>query len=355
MAVDADSGGPAAGSVSAMPALRHSHDGEPGYARRRRGRGWSYPDDRGRLVRDPRLRERFEALAVPPAWRDVWICRSRRGHLQATGIDAAGRKQYLYHPGWEAERQREKYERILRFADGLPELRRQVAAQLRRRTLDRDRAIAAAVDLLDRTHIRVGGERYAAEHRTYGVTTLRERHVEVGDGTVELEFRGKGGVRQHARVDSAALARAVEEMKELPGSEVFSYRDDQGDVVQVRAADVNAWIKNEMGEDFSAKDFRTWAGTVAAAVALDELGPVEGPRERARGVAEVCRTAARLLGNTPAVCRASYIDPRVIDHYLDGRTISSLAGGVERALEDGHSAEELTVLALLRRRFADGR
>ncbi len=336
-----------------MPALRHSHDGEPGYTRRRRGRGWSYHDDRGHLVRDRRLRERFTALAIPPAWREVWICRSSRGHLQATGIDAAGRKQYLYHEAWHAERQRHKYERILRFADGLPGLRADVAAQLRRRTLDRDRAVAAVVELLDRTHMRVGGERYAAEHRTYGLTTLRTRHVEVDGQTVEVSFRGKGGVPQAARVDSAALARAIEAMEELPGGGVFAYRDDTGAVTPVRAGDVNAWIKERMGEDFSAKDFRTWAGTVAAAVALDEVGPADGPRERARAVAGVCATAARLLGNTPAVCRASYIDPRVIDHYLDGRTISSLTGNVDRALASGHTSEEVAVLALLRRGLAD--
>lgn len=338
-----------------MPALRHSHDGEPGYTRRRRGRGWSYHDDRGRVVRDPRLRARFEALAIPPAWRDVWICRSARGHLQATGLDAAGRKQYLYHEAWHEERQRLKYERILRFAERLPALRSEVAAQLRRRTLDRDRAIAAVVDLLDRTHLRVGGERYAAEHRTYGLTTLRSRHVDVDGATVSLRFRGKGGVRQEASADSAALARAIEAMDELPGPGVLAYPDEDGTPVPVRAGDVNAWIKDRMGEDFSAKDFRTWAGTVAAAVALDEVGPVDGARARARAVAAVCATAARLLGNTPAVCRSSYIDPRVIDHYLDGRTISSLAGDVERELESGagHSAEEVAVLALLRRGLAD--
>lgn len=336
-----------------MPSLRHSHDGEPGYARRRRGRGWSYHDDRGRLVRDRRLRERFAALAIPPAWRDVWICRSSRGHLQATGIDAAGRKQYLYHPAWHAERRRRKHERIVRFAEALPRLRADVAAQLRRRTLDRDRAVAAVVDMLDRTHLRVGGERYATEHRTYGLTTLRARHVEVDGRSVAVSFPGKGGMPQESRVDSAALARAVEEMEDLPGGGAFAYRDDTGAVVPVRADDVNAWIKERMGEDFSAKDFRTWAGTVAAAVALDEAGPADGPRARTRAVAAVCATAARLLGNTPAVCRASYIDPRVIDHYLDGRTISSLAADIARASGSGHGPEEVAVLALLRRGVAD--
>jgi DNA topoisomerase I len=333
-----------------MPRLRHSTDSEPGYTRRRRGRGFSYHDHRGRLVTDPALKERFASLAIPPAWTDVWICRSSRGHLQATGRDGAGRRQYIYHPGWEEERQRDKYERILRFAESLPALRREVDAQLRRRTLDRDRAMAAAVELLDRTHIRVGSEQYAEQNRSFGLATLRSRHVRMGGSAIRLRYRGKGGaVVEHTIEDSPALARAVAQMDDLPGDEVLSYVDGDGRVVDVRSSDVNAWLKERIGEQFSAKDFRTWAGTVAAAVALDEVGPLEGTAKRRRAVAEVCRTAAELLGNTPAVCRASYIDPRVIDHYLDGRTISSLAEEVERRLNDGHSADELAVLALLRR------
>ena len=334
-----------------MPSLRRSNDSEPGYTRRRRGTGWSDLDHRGHVVRDARLRRRFAALAIPPAWRDVWICRSARGHLQATGRDEAGRRQYIYHPDWREERQREKHARILRFAEGLPALRQVVDAQLRRRTIDRDRALAAAVELLDRTHIRVGGERYAERNGSYGLATLRSRHVEVAGGTVRLRFRGKGGSEHDLAVHSAALARAVAQMDALPGREILSYVDEDGEAVDVRAADINDWIKEHMGEEFSAKDFRTWAGTVAAAVALDGVGPLEGSAERRRAVARVCRVAAELLGNTPAVCRASYIDPRVIDHYLDGRTISTLAGEVERRMKDGHSSQELAVLALLRHGF----
>jgi DNA topoisomerase I len=334
-----------------VPSLRHSSDGEPGFTRRRRGRGFSYLDERGRPLRDERRLARIRALAIPPAWRDVWICRSSRGHLQATGVDAAGRKQYLYHPAWKEERGRRKFERIVRFAEGLPDLRREIDRQMRRRTLDRDRALAAAVQLLDRTNIRVGSEEYAS-NGSYGLATLRSRHVRVEGDTIVLDFAGKGGSDQHAEVTDARLARAIAEMDELPGYEVLKYLDE-GEVVDVRSSDVNAWIKERMGEDFTAKDFRTWAGTVVAAVALDEVGTVEGARERQRAVARVCRIAGELLGNTPAVCRASYIDPRVIDHFLDGRTISSLMRQVDRELRDGHSAEELAVLALLRRGLRD--
>jgi DNA topoisomerase I len=220
---------------------------------------------------------------------------------------------------------------------------------MRKRRLTRDKALAAAVQLLDRTNIRVGSEQYAKSHGTYGLATLRSKHVRVDGDTLILDFTGKGGADVHAELRDARLARIVAEMDALPGYEVFKYVDGDGEVVDVRSDDVNAYIKEHMGEDFSAKDFRTWAGTVAAAMALDEVGPLEGKRERQVAVARVCRLAAELLGNTPAVCRASYIDPRVIDHFLDGRTVSTLIGELDRRLRDGHSGEELAVLALLRR------
>jgi DNA topoisomerase I len=332
-----------------MPSLRHSSDREPGYTRRRYGRGERYFDERGRPVRDPRVLRRLRELVIPPAWRDVWICRSSRGHLQATGIDAAGRKQYLYHPAWREERDREKYERILRFAERLPHMRAVADRHLRRRRLDRKKALATAVQLLDRTFIRVGGEEYAASSGTFGLATFRSRHLTIEDDLILLDFEGKGGADQHAEVESARLARVLQEMDDLPGYEVLKYRSEDGEVVDLRSEDVNAYIQEHMGEEFSAKDFRTWAGTVAAAVALDEVGPVDGARSRQRAVAAVCKQAASLLGNTPAVCRANYIDPRVIDHFLDGRTISSLQAQVERQMEDGHRPDELAVLALLRR------
>jgi DNA topoisomerase-1 len=332
-----------------MPSLRHSSDAEPGYTRRRHGRGERYVDDRGRPVTDPRVVERIRALVIPPAWRDVWICRSSRGHLQATGIDAAGRKQYRYHDAWREERDREKYERILRFAERLPEMRAVADRHLRRRRLDRDKALATAVQLLDRTFIRIGGEEYAENAGTYGLATFRSRHLTIDDDLIVLDFEGKGGADQHAELESARLARVLREMDDLPGYEVLKFRTEDGEVADVRSEDVNAYIQEHMGEEFSAKDFRTWAATVAAAVALEEVGPVEGARPRQRAVAAVCREAASLLGNTPAVVKANYIDPRVIDHFLDGRTIATLREQVDRRLDRGRSPDEIAVLALLRR------
>ena len=313
-----------------MPALRHSSDREPGYTRRRHGRGERYLDERGRQVRDPRVVHRLKALAIPPAWHDVWICRSSRGHLQATGIDAAGRKQYLYHPAWREERDREKYARILRFADRLPALRATAERHLRRRRLDRDKALATAVQLLDRTFIRVGGEEYAASSRTFGLVTFRSRHLTVEDDLIVLDFEGKGGADQHAEVESARLARVLQEMDDLPGYEVLKYRDGDGTVVDVRSEDVNAYIQEHAGEEFSAKDFRTWAGTVAAAVALDEVGPVDGARSRQRAVlgrvqaggVAARQHAGRLPGQLHRPAR---------DRPLPGRPHDLLAAGRGRA------------------------
>ena len=336
-----------------MPALRHSSDGEPGYTRRRRGRGFQYLDHRGAPVADERTLARIRSLAIPPAWRQVWICRSSRGHLQATGIDAAGRKQYLYHPAWREERERQKHDRILRFAERLPGLREVVDADLRRPGLGRDTALAAAARLLDRANVRVGSEEYKASHGTVGLATLDSRHLTIEGSNIRLDFVGKAGKEHHVQVADPRLARILARMDGLPGREVLKYEDEDGQVVDVRSGDINDYIKANMGEDFTAKDFRTWAGTVAAAVALDEIGPVTSSRARQRALAQVSRTAAELLGNTPAVCRASYIDPRVIDHFLDGRTISQLKDQVEQRLAGGHSAEELAVLALLRRALED--
>jgi DNA topoisomerase-1 len=333
-----------------VPSLRHSSDREPGYTRRRRGRGFSYHDAKGRPLTDERVLERLRGLAIPPAWKDVWICRSSRGHLQATGIDAAGRKQYLYHPAWREERDRQKYERIQDFAERLPRFRKTVERHLSRGVVDRDTALAAAVRIIDRTGVRVGSEEYAESAGTYGVATLRSRHLTIDGDRLVLDFEGKGGVEQHVELRDRRLAAIVAEMDGLPGYDVLKYRDDSGEVVDVRSEDVNAYIKEHLGEEYSSKDFRTWAATVAAAVALDELEPAASDTARRRAVAGVCRAVSEILGNTPAVCRASYIDPRVIDRYLEGTTLSGL--GLRRSAGARLSHQERAVLALLRDELA---
>jgi len=330
-----------------VPTLRRSSDREAGYTRRRYGKGWRFLDHQGRPITNPRVLERILALAIPPAWKDVWICRSSRGHLQATGIDAAGRKQYRYHPAWRQERDRAKHDRILEFADALPDLRQAVQAHLGMPGLPREKALAAAVALLDNTYIRVGGERYAEENRTFGLATLRSRHVDVEDDLIVIDFEAKGGKRHHVEVEDRRLARLVQEMDQLPGYELLKYRDADGALVDVRSPDINAYIKEQMGEAYTAKDFRTWAGTVVAARALDARADVPAGRARERAVAAACREAAEELNNTPAVVRASYVDPRVIEHYMEGRTVSDV-DAASLPVRQGQSDDERAVLALLR-------
>jgi DNA topoisomerase I len=328
--------------------LRASADGEPGFSRRMTSVGFVYRDVDGKPLRNVRALQRIERLAIPPAWKDVWICSSAAGHLQATGIDARGRKQYLYHPKWRAERDEQKHDRILQFAERLPALRRTARRDLRRAGVPRERALAAAVLILDRTAIRVGSERYARSNGTYGLATIRSRHLTVNGQTIVFDFTAKGGKRQRATVTDAALSAAVQAMDELPGHEVLSYIDDDGRPVDVTAADVNAYIKRHAGDEFSAKDFRTWAATVAAAVALAEIEDIEVPA-RKQAVVGVVRTVASLMGNTPAVCRASYIDPRVIQRFLDGETINHLRDEVAQIRTRGLSTQELLVMSQLTR------
>jgi DNA topoisomerase-1 len=329
--------------------LRVSSEAEPGIRRIRRGGGVAYRDDHGRPVTNPRTLDRIERLAIPPAWTDVWICRSPRGHIQATGRDARGRKQYRYHPEWRAEQDRTKHRRMVRFAQRLPSLRATARRHVRMRGLPQKKALATAVLILDRTAIRIGSEEYARSNGTYGLATMRSKHVTVDDDTVALDFTGKGGKRHQLEVTDAAIARAIEAMDALPGHEVLSYRDEDGNVCDVSSGDINEYIKAVAGDEFSSKDFRTWAATVSTAVALDLIGPKESERGRMRAVRDAVKAVALLIGNTPTVCRANYIDPRVIDRYMEGVTLSRPGPRVREPRRGLRMHEELT-LALLRRR-----
>jgi DNA topoisomerase IB len=305
-----------------MPRLRRVDCSSPGITRRRRGGGFSYLDQRGRPIRAPDELERLRALAVPPAWRDVWICSDPNGHLQAVGTDDAGRRQYLYHPAWRARRDQRKFDQMLAFARGLPALREQVAGELAGSGLTKDRVLACAVRLLDRGFFRIGGEAYAEENGSFGLATLERRHVKLeGGDTLVFEYLAKAGkLREQAIVDPLAYQVAAELTRRRGGGDEFlAYRN--GDWVDVRSTDINAFIKRLMGEAFSAKDFRTWHGTVLAAVALAVSTRPESASGRTRAISRAVQEVSHYLGNTPAVCRASYIDSRVIDRYHEGRTI----------------------------------
>ena len=272
----------------------------------------------GRTVGDRAVLQRIRALAIPPAWTDVWICPDPRGHLQATGRDARGRKQYRYHARWRALRDDVKYNRLLTFAKALPRIRRRTAADLRRSGLPREKVLAAVVSLLEKTLIRVGNEEYAKQNGSIGLTTMRDRHAKVNGSRLRFEFRGKSGVQHAIDLADRRLARIVKACRDLPGYELFQFVDDDGSRVAIDSADVNAYVREICGEDFTAKDFRTWAGTVLASRHLSMASGFQSVAEAKRNIVRAVDAVARQLGNTKAVCRKSYIHPAIFDAYLDG-------------------------------------
>jgi DNA topoisomerase I len=318
-----------------MPRLRRVDCAEPAISRRRRGRGFEYLDEGGQRIDDPGTLERIRSLAIPPAWEEVWICADPLGHIQATGVDARGRKRYRYHDRWRERRDREKFDAMVRFARSLPKLRNQVERDLRKRQISRERVLACAVRLLDRGFFRIGSEDYAEENETYGLATMRKRHVTVSGDKVVFDYEAKGGTRRVQVVGDRAISGLVQSLRERRGGgyELLAYRYGRA-WRDVRSDDINDYIKAIVGEEHSAKDFRTWNATVLAAVVLAasarerDLGTKGG---RARAKRDAVRQVARYLGNTPAVCRASYLDPRIFDRFDGGLTI----GGVfERLPED---------------------
>jgi DNA topoisomerase I len=314
-----------------------------------------YRDARGRRVSAAATLERIRRLAIPPAWTDVWICPDEDGHLQATGRDARRRKQYRYHPDWTAVRDAAKFDRVLAFARALPAIRRTVRRDLRRPPLSRERVLATVVRLLESTLIRVGNEEYARENQSFGLTTLRNRHVRIRGGRLVFRFRAKAGVMQSITLADPVLARAVRQCQDLPGQVLFQYVDDTGERRRVDSADVNAYLRESAGDDFTAKDFRTWAGTVLAACALREISDVDEGVARKQHIVRAVETVASRLGNTRAVCRRCYVHPAVFDAYLDGTTVEVVAARADQLLNVGLtklSAAETAVLSLLRRYLA---
>ncbi len=335
--------------------LRYVTDAEPGIRRRRAGRGFSYTDPAGRRITDRRLLARLKSLAIPPAWTDVWICPSPRGHLQATGRDARGRKQYRYHPRWHEARDEVKYERMIAFGEALPAIRRRVDRDLGLSGLPRERVLAAVVRLLEKTRVRVGNEEYARENRSFGLTTLRNHHARVGESKIRFRFRGKGGKEHDVDLDDRRLARIVARCQDLPGQALFTYLDDDGEPRSVGSADVNDYLREITGEDFTAKDFRTWSGTVLAAWALSELEEFDSEAQAKKNVVRAVEAVAEQLGNTPAISRKSYVHPSVIEAYLDGDVVRAARRRAEQRLSESlpdMAPEEAAVLALLRNRLA---
>ena len=338
--------------------LRYVGDDAPGITRRRAGKSFAYYWPDGKKVTEPDELRRIKALAIPPAWTAVWVCPTDRGHVQAVGRDARGRKQYRYHARWREVRDEAKYGRTIAFAQALPRIRRRVEKDLARPGLPREKVLAAVVKLLETTLIRVGNDEYAKGNNSYGLTTMQDRHAKVQGSTVEFRFRGKHGIQHTIDLNDARLAKVIKRSQELPGQELLQYVDGDGQVRDVTSGDVNDYLRSAAGEEFTAKDFRTWAGTVLAAQAFREMGVGAPPATEAgvkKNVVRAVEAVAKRLGNTVAVCRKCYIHPAVIDAYLEGTlldTLSQRAGALSRSGTGGAlDADEAVVLRHLQRRL----
>jgi DNA topoisomerase I len=333
--------------------LRYMSDRRPGLQRKRRGTGFRYVTADGKPASRAEAR-RIRELTIPPAWDQVWICPYPNGHLQVTGRDAKGRKQYLYHPQWHAIRKKTKFHRLTEFGQALPKIRRRVARDLRVRGLPREKVVAAVVRLLEQTHIRVGNPEYAEENQSFGLSTMRNRHVHVRGPRVQFRFRGKSGKFHQVDFADERLARIVKRCQDLPGYELFQYIDAAGEIRNMTSEDVNDYLRAIAGEEFSAKDFRTWAGTTLAAKILQRLDEDDNEEPTESALVKAIDEVAAALGNTRAVCRKYYVHPAVMDAYLHGTLTQSFIDPPPHAARTGLNSEEAGVLRLLKRRSAAG-
>ena len=341
-------------SVARSAGLHYVDDRGPGISRVRHRKGMQYLWPDGQPVRDGETLTRIRSLAVPPAWRNVWICADADGHVQATGRDARGRKQYRYHPRWREVRDGNKYGRMIAFGRALPLIRQRVEKDLARKGLPREKILATIVRLLEVTLIRVGNEEYAKKNDSFGLATMRDRHVRVNGSALRFQFHGKSGILHAVDLQDRRLASIVRQSRDLPGFELFQYLDETGQRRTIDAADVNAYLKTIAGDEFTAKDFRTWAGTVLAAHALREFSAVDSQAQAKRNVLRAIETVAKRLGNTKAVCRKCYVHPEIVNAYFDGTLAASLnrrAGRELRSHVRDLPPEEAAVLALLHRRL----
>ncbi len=338
--------------------LTYARDDRPGLTRQPAGKNFVYLAADGRRVKDESILGRIKSLVIPPAWTDVWICPSEKGHIQATGRDARGRKQYRYHPKWRRHRDGNKFEHMVAFAKVLPKVRRRVRRDLKRPGMPREKVLATVLKLLETTLIRVGNDEYARTNQSYGLTTIRNHHVKVTREAVTFRFKGKSGKEHEINLPDRQLARIVKHCQDMPGQELFGYVDEDGHARDIGSQDVNDYLRRITGSDFTAKDYRTWAGTVLAAIALREFQEVTSETQAKKNVVLAVESVARMLGNTPAVCRKCYVHPAILDSYFEGDTIatlrSSVAGKIDKELSQ-LKPEEASVLVLLQRRLKNSR
>jgi len=343
-------------ATAKLAKLRHVSDDIPGINRHKARRGFDYRFPDGEWVRDLDTLKRIRSLVIPPAWTAVWICPHPNGHIQAIGRDQRGRKQYRYHPRWREVRDESKYGKMLAFGHVLPVIRERVEADLRKHGLPRERVLAAVVRLMETTLFRIGNTEYAKANKSYGLTTLCDRHVEIDGSHIHLDFRGKHGIRHETDINDRRLARIIKDCRDLPGYELFQYLDENSNRHTIDSADVNEYLREISGEQITAKDFRTWAGTNLAALALQEYELFETEAKRKRAVVRAVEKVAKHLGNTPAICRRCYIHPAIFDGYLDGTLLNTLKEQTQTYLAQnvtGMSAEEAAVTAFLRLRLGE--
>ncbi len=335
--------------------LVYVSDEEPGIRRKKSGKGFTYLGPDGKKVDDRATLDRIRSLAIPPAYTDVWICSKANGHIQATGRDVKGRKQYRYHPAFREVRESTKYERMLEFAKGLPAIRKTIDEHMSQRGLSREKVLATVVHLLENTLIRVGNEDYAKQNKSYGLTTLRDPHVKVDGSELRFQFKGKSGKTWKLQVKDRRVAKIVKACQDLPGQDLFQYLDENGERQSVTSSDVNAYLKDITGRDITAKDFRTWAGTVLAALALAEFEQFDSEAKAKKNIRAAIEQVSARLGNTPTICRKCYVHPEVFSCYLDGGLLIEIKQEIEAELRDDLPSlrpEEAAVLSLLQERLS---
>lgn len=335
--------------------LRYVSDDQPGYTRKAKGDDFEYFDTEGKPIRDEQRLLRIKRLAIPPAYTNVWICPSANGHIQATGRDARRRKQYRYHERWRELRDENKYDRMLAFGEALPKIRRRVKKDLTLPGLSRNKVLATIVQLLEQTFIRIGNEEYARENKSFGLTTMQDRHVDVKGSTARFRFRGKSGIKHEVDITDRHIAKTISKLQDLPGQELFQFVDDEGEVRDITSQDVNDYLREITKQEFTAKDFRTWAGTVMAAMALSAVGEFETKKQAKANIKDAIHAVSKILGNTPAICRKCYVHPAVLETYLDGKAIEGLKKKTEETLAENLvdlRSDEIAVLAFLRDRLA---
>src|SRR5947208_5885228 len=335
--------------------LRYISDDRPGYTRKAKGDDFEWFDADGKPIRDEQRLLRIKRLAIPPAWTEVWVCPAPNCHLQATGRDARRRKQYLYHERWREVRDENKYDRIISFGKALSKIRKRVSQDLKLPGLPREKVLATVVQLLERTFIRIGNEEYARENKSFGLTTMKDRHVEVKGAKLRFRFRGKSGREHEVDVTDRRVAKIISKLQDLPGQDLFQYVDDGGEVSDISSQDVNEYLREITGEDFSAKDFRTWAGTVLTSIALKAQDNFETKKQAKGNINTAIKAVAKILGNTPAICRKCYVHPAVLETYLDQKSIEGLKAMTEDALKNEDvdlRSSEAAVLKFLKSRLA---